>query len=82
MVTEDSFIEESGSASNINEFGTWLRFETLTCCHIDTSVVLPELLSKGETEWLNSYNAHVYETLSPRLEKETAAWLESKTAAL
>ncbi len=62
-----------------NEFGQWLRFETLTCCHIDTAAVLPELLTKEEKDWLNAYNASVYERLSPRLSSEDAAWLREKT---
>ena len=62
-----------------NEFGDWLDFETLTCCHIDTSVIVPGLLSSEESEWLNRYNASVYERLSARLPVEVAAWLKEKT---
>ena len=62
-----------------NEFGVWLGFETLTCCHIDTSAIVPELLSSEEAEWLNRYNSSVYERLSARLPVEVAAWLKEKT---
>ena len=62
-----------------NEFGEWLRFETLTCCHIDTSVVMPELLTADEKEWLNDYNASVYDRLAPRMTPEEAVWLSAKT---
>ena len=62
-----------------SEFGEWNDFETLTCCHIDTSAVLPELLGKDALDWLNEYNEWVYETLSPLLPPETAAWLRVKT---
>ena len=62
-----------------NEFGDWLDFETLTCCHIDISVIVPGLLSSEEAEWLNRYNASVYERLSARLPVEVAAWLKEKT---
>ena len=31
-----------------NDFGRWLEFETLTCCHIDTSAVVRELLTQEE----------------------------------
>ncbi len=62
-----------------NEFGGWLTFETLTLCHIETSAVIRELMSADEADWLNSYNRHVFETLSPRLDAGTAAWLRSKT---
>lgn len=69
---------EAGS----NEFGEWLEFETLTCCHIDTSAVLVDLLTQEERDWLNSYNEKVYRTLSPLLPAETGAWLRYKTAPI
>ena len=62
------------------EFGDWLDFETLTCCHIDTSVVLPELLGPEAMQWLNDYNLWVYDTLSKYLSEEEALWLKLKTA--
>lgn len=61
------------------EFGEWLDFETLTCCHIDTSAIVPELMTDEELTWLNEYNDHVYRTLSPLLPADTAAWLRDKT---
>ena len=64
------------------EFGDWLDFETLTCCHIDTSVVLPELLGPEALQWLNDYNLWVYDTLSKYLSEEEALWLKLKTAAI
>lgn len=62
-----------------SEFGEWLEFETLTCCHIDTSAVLPELLGMEGLKWLGNYNAWVYETLAPLLPEEVAQWLYNKT---
>ena len=61
-----------------NEFGSWLGFESLTLCHIDTSCVELSLLTADERQWLNSYNQRVYQTLSPRLPAPVAAWLQSK----
>lgn len=66
----------------VNEFGTWLSFETLTCCHIDTSIVDKDLLSEEEVDWINAYNASVFERLSSRMQGEELAWLNSKTTAL
>ena len=62
-----------------NEFGSWLGFETLTLCHFDTSCLDASLLSADEIAWLNAYNRHVYEVLSPRLPAEVAEWLKAKT---
>ncbi len=62
-----------------NDFGDWLRFEPLTLCHFDTSILLKDLLDRSEIEWLNAYNERVYRTISPRLSTEVAAWLRQKT---
>jgi Xaa-Pro aminopeptidase len=65
-----------------NEFGSWLCFENLTLCHIDTSPVVGELLTGEEKNWLNSYNECVWQTLSPRLPEEVRDWLYTKTRPL
>ena len=65
-----------------NSFGEWLRFETLTLCHIDTGPVVRGLMTQEELEWLNAYNRHVCETLSPFLEPEVVLWLKEKTRPL
>ena len=62
-----------------NEFGSFLGFETLTLCHFDTSCLELSLLTADERAWLNAYNAHVYEALSPRLPADVAAWLFEQT---
>lgn len=61
-----------------NEFGSFLGFETLTLCHFDTSCLEISLLTADERAWLNAYNAHVFEVLSPRLPAEVAAWLRDQ----
>ena len=65
-----------------NEFGSWLDFETLTLCHIDTSAVIRELMTADELAWLNAYNGNVFTVLSPRLDDDVAAWLRMKTLPL
>ena len=65
-----------------SEFGSFLEFETLTLCHFDTSCLLVDLLTPEERDWLNAYNARVYEVLSPRLPADVAAWLRDVTRAV
>ena len=65
-----------------NEFASWLKFETLTLCHIDTKPVRTRLLTDEELSWLNSYNKRVYKTLSPYLDPETRVWLKKKCRKL
>ena len=62
-----------------NEFGSFLGFETLTLCHLDTTCLDVALLTPDECAWLNAYNAHVYKVLSPRLPADVAAWLYDQT---
>lgn len=61
-----------------SEFGAFLSFETLTCCHIDTSIVVKKLLNKSEWDWLKAYNRVVYRMLKNRLAPEVARWLKKK----
>ena len=68
--------------AGMSEFGDWLEFETLTCCHIDTSAVIPELLGPEALAWLNAYNDHVYRTLAPLLPPRTAAWSRDRAIAI
>ena len=68
--------------SGSSEYGNFLEFETLTCCHIDTSAVLPDLLGKETLQWLNSYNESVYKKLAPYLPSDVASWLYTKTRQL
>ena len=61
-----------------SEFGTFLSFETLTCCHIDTSILVRKLLNKAELDWVKAYNRVVYRMLKNRLAPEVAKWLKKK----
>ena len=36
-------------------------------------------MTADEIEWLNGYNRHVFDVLSPRLDEDVTAWLRSKT---
>ena len=65
--------------AGMSEFGDWLDFETLTCCHFDTGAVVPELLGPEALTWLNEYNEWVCRTLTPLLPEDVAQWLREKT---
>ena len=65
-----------------NDFGRWLQFEPLTLCHFDTSILVRELLTPAEIDWLNEYHERVYRTLAPELPSEVARWLRGKTAVI
>jgi len=60
-------------------YGQFLKFETVTLCHIDTGLIDVKLLTESELEWLNSYHQAVYKTLAPLLGKAEKDWLKEKT---
>lgn len=62
--------------------GRFLKFETLTCCPIDKTPIIKELLSSEERQWLDEYHQKVYGQLSPYLDAEEKAWLRQTTAPL
>ena len=68
--------------SGVSEYGNFLEFDTLTCCHIETSAIIPELLGPEALAWLNAYNERVYNTLAPLLPEDMAQWLRARTLPL
>jgi Xaa-Pro aminopeptidase len=65
--------------SQTTEFGSFLEFETLTLCPIDTRCVERSLLDAAETDWLNRYHATVRRRLAPHVSGAAADWLEAAT---
>lgn len=63
----------------ITEFGRFLAFETLTLCPIDTTLIILEMLSEEEKNWLNRYHQKVREQLSELLNAEMRDFLEKLT---
>ncbi len=64
------------------EYGSFLCFETVTLCYIDTSLIARELMTGEEISWLNDYHIRVYDILSQLLPGGMAAWLREKTKAI
>jgi Xaa-Pro aminopeptidase len=63
-------------SSDLQKF---LRFETLSRCPIETSLIDRDLLGDAATAWLNAFHNQVRSDLSPLLDPAAAAWLETKT---
>lgn len=64
------------------QFGDFMHFETLTICYIATDLIDKSLLDDKHVQWLNAYNAWVFENLEPYLAAEEARWLKAKTMAI
>ena len=59
-----------------------LGFETLTLCPIERTLIVAELLTAEERDWLNAYHARGAEVLAPELEGADRDWLLEKCAAI
>jgi Xaa-Pro aminopeptidase len=64
------------------EFGQFLKFDTVSLCYIDKSLIDISFLDNKEIDWLNNYHAEVYEKLSPFLSNSEQQWLKGKTDPL
>jgi Xaa-Pro aminopeptidase len=64
------------------EFGQFLRFDTVSLCYIEKSLIDRSLLDQKEIDWLNSYHSEVYDKLNPHLTAEEKLWLKEKTEPL
>ncbi len=60
-------------------FGSFLGFETVTLCPIDTRCVVRELLSADERDWLDGYHRQVRERLLPLVDGAARDWLLART---
>ena len=63
-----------------NQFGTFMEFETLSLCPIDTKLIDISLMTNEEIEWINNYHDMVYDKLNPLInDDEIKTWLENNT---
>jgi Xaa-Pro aminopeptidase len=62
-----------------NEFGTFMKFENMTYCHFEQTLIDKNMLSEKEKDWINDYHDRVYKKLSPNLDQDVAVWLREKT---
>ena len=59
-----------------------LRDSPGTLAPIDRTLVEPDLLTPAERAWLDGYHARVREAISPKVDREAAAWLAEATRPL
>lgn len=60
-----------------------LRFETVSLAPIDKSLIVPDVLSETERQWLNDYHRQVCDVLLPGLAHEDERnWLREQTSPL
>jgi len=59
-----------------------LDWRTLTFVPFDRRLIVLDMLSGPEREWLNSYHIEVAEKIGPRVGKADKLWLDAATAPL
>jgi Xaa-Pro aminopeptidase len=60
----------------------FLGFETLSHAPIDRALIVTEMLTDAERNWVDAYHAKTLAIVGPQLEGEAKAWLEAACAAL
>ena len=69
-------------AGSNEEFGDFLKFETLTLFPYDANLIDLSMLSEVEKAQVDAYHEEVRARLTPYLNTEEQAWLNAKTAKL
>lgn len=59
-----------------------LSWRNLTFAPIDQRLIVAEMLTKVERDWLNSYHSEVAALIGPRLSPDAKRWLDAATAPL
>lgn len=59
-----------------------MEFETITLAPINLDLVVVELLTAQERDWLNAYHARVRKTLAPLIPADIKDWFENATRAI
>ena len=65
-----------------NEYGQFMKFETLTWVPIDLDGIDPQWLNPEDIRQLNVYHEQVYEKISPYLNRDEKEWLARYTRAI
>ena len=74
---ENELVCRKGEA---NEYGQFMYFEPLTFAPIDLDAIDVNQLTAVDKKRLNAYHKLVFDTVSPYLTEEEAAWLKKYTA--
>ena len=64
---------------NENEFGRFMKFETISYCPIDIDGIITDMLTTDEKNWLNRYHKTVYDKLNQYLQPTEREWLAEAT---
>ncbi|WP_209832539.1 aminopeptidase P family protein [Ruegeria sp. HKCCE3926] len=77
VVVEDAPLLPGGDAER-----AMLYWRTLTFVPIDRRLILVDMLTPDERDWLNAYHRDVAEKIRPRLGHDAQLWLDAATAPI
>lgn len=77
--TENTAVVVKGEKT---EYGQFYHFDTFTVVPIDTIPLKVEMMTQEEIDWLNDFNRHAYETVSPYLSERAEKWMKKATAPI
>ena len=58
---------------------SFLAFDTLTVVPFDRRLIIVDLLSRQERDWIDTYHARVWQCLEVKIDAETRDWLKQAT---
>ncbi len=59
-----------------------MAFETITLAPLERALIVADMLTSEERNWVDAYHARVREVIAPLVPAEVAAWLQAATAGL
>ena len=74
--------QEAPALAGGDDHRAMLDWRTLTFAPIDRRLVVSDMLTTAERDWLNSYHAEVAEKIGPRLSPAAKTWLDTATAPI
>ncbi|MCA0905258.1 aminopeptidase P family protein [Ruegeria marisrubri] len=77
VVVEDAPLLPGGDAER-----AMLNWRTLTYVPIDRRLIMVDMLTTDERDWLNAYHRDVAEKIRPRLGHDAQLWLDAATAPI
>ena len=60
----------------------FLNWRTLTYVPVDRRLIVADMLTRAERDWLNAYHGEVLEKIGPRVGKAAKLWLDAAAAPL
>ena len=75
-------VQEAAPLPGGDDHRKMLDWRTLTFAPIDRRLIVVDMLTRAERDWLDAYHREVAKKIGPRLSQDAKTWLDAATAAL